>query len=1244
MFLLSKETQIGDSRQPPNIEKMMESLLETTSISLGGIDVLFNRRVIHDSISKASISSKRRRQLSMSFKKYWGSPNENSFLASYLSLRQCGVSIENLIGVDVGSTRVHTSQGWCRFRHLLGLSDAVHLSMFNLNISVSFPLKVQRKVRSVSKKHFQGAYRSDFLTFRYGHDVPNPSFRRPKIRFSRFLDLSPGKDPLANGTVVLNRSTTKDRRYRLICHYLRVFPRGKLEKEYVKIIKNSLVDEFSLQLEQERPDIPEGRVPLFPEITQKKLDKRFSKDRRGRARFYKNLLEAKSLCAPVGDDMIIEAYRKHKASLCRDESEVLPVPEEFLKELYDYGRRVGKFVSRRYDPYSTKLPNQRATVESNRKMGGARSALSGSLEIQKGALYQSLLAGTTRPEPFVVGLFGPPGSGKTTSVVNLVDQLGGLLFGCNDRKELVYSRSCSTKHWDGYRGQPIVVLDDFGQDLADRSDLVEFEQLVSTNEYILPMANLEEKGQRFVSPLIIVTSNMAFGSIIKSSQNSSVVEDDLAVWRRFHFPIRLLRDQDTGARLLHEYQAPHSFMSQPRQWTYKYLAPTFPQHYVGFQGHESVSDPKNFPEEKYVRLDSPFRNIDHVGTNVFSRFRTHMDFHCQELSGTWRQVISCLRVNSNAEDLRPFHSVFAERVKTPYLENDVSISQIFHSFPPYRAPRVQAVALPEPLKVRMITKAEAETKCLQPLQRALFEYLKSQPQFVLTHGVKFTNDSDFDEKLEWIERIEKCIQEIQSLRKEGDLWLSGDYTAATDNFPLSVTNALVEGILSQIDHEPTKRWVRYEVSPHTIEYPHGLGSGKQTSGQLMGSLLSFPLLCFLNDFIVSRSGVEKGKYLINGDDIVALGQSEFISTWRRDAPKVGLSLSLGKNFIDEHFCTVNSQLFYDAKVQHTGKVSLSTRYGKSISNCFSEMQFYYGTHPELKREFIRRNLLELRKTPRSLSVPIDRGGLGRVFGEDLKSSRHAVDVYLTDYLRSFSRSLPVPGLSHLRAMRIPIGILTDEDIDLAGSPVENTILELLGSLETNPKAPDPDVSTDLTFSQLKSSCELAVKCDSRRVNQLRSRSIRRFPPLDHVRYRTIFVEKGKVGFLKERVISLALNLLLTKVDFGLEDDPDIAFNVIHQEFLDDCDPLFGEQVIRDMVNVSFDIDSSEPGDDKVSSSEAFQRNPMTDLVDIVNQHSGEKSVDYSDYEHQILDLEPRIVQKSGGPRDLVLLLGGNIEE
>jgi hypothetical protein len=324
---------------------------------------------------------------------------------------------------------------------------------------------------------------------------------------------------------------------------------------------------------------------------------------------------------------------------------------------------------------------------------------------------------------------------------------------------------------------------------------------------------------------------------------------------------------------------------------------------------------------------------------------------------------------------------------------------------------VKAQALPEPLKVRMITVAESDTKVLQPFQMALWRYLSTQSQFCLTNGVKELENFE-DETLPWIYRIEEVIKRIY---QRGDLldeplWLSGDYTAATDNFPMWVTEALVEGILSEIKHEPTRRWVRWEISPHEMRYPKGV-TGIQTSGQLMGSLLSFPLLCFLNDFVMKESGFDPLSYLVNGDDVVAFSQIEEINQWKELAPRVGLSLSIGKNFIDPDFCTVNSQLFFRGEVKHTGKVNCQTRVGQTIGYTFQEAQFYWGVTPEIKENFLIRNWTELRKTPRSLHFSTQHGGLGIIdthHGLKIDAGLHK-RVYLYDCLYRFSKVHPVEG-------------------------------------------------------------------------------------------------------------------------------------------------------------------------------------------------------------------------------------------
>jgi hypothetical protein len=930
------------------------------------------------------------------------------------------------------------------------------------------------------------------------------------------------------------------------------------------MIKENLVDLFCEKTGQERPSLSYGKIKLFPDMTQSKLDSLFRSDRPGCVRFYKNILESKSVCAPVGNDMISEAYDKHYESLCRPEGQVLDVPQEYLQKLFQYGKNVGKFVRQVYRPNRTKLPNTRATVEKSRMAGGAREALSANFELQKGPLHLSLMEGVSRLEPYVIGLFGEPGCGKTTTVVRLVSFLHASLFPGAKREELVYSRSCSSKYWDGYKGQPIVIMDDIGQDVVDRSDLVEFEQLVSVNPYVLPMAHLEEKGRKFTSPIIITTSNMVYASSLRNIQGFTV-EDERAFWRRFHCPILVNRNYmvtEIGEGISARTSEPSRYFLASPRWQVR--VETFGQHFRDYRRQPLPKTENILPSfhrglttAGYYLYEDGFPGITEMGCHIVKQFRSHVDFHDRSLSGQWRQVISCFNARVN-QSLAPFYTFRVKEKDIATDPEDVTVSVSFPEFPPFHPPRVDAVAIPEPLKVRMITKAEGETKCLQPFQRALFQYLKSRPQFSLTHGVSWSESEEFSEKLEWIYRIQGEIESIRSHEKSGDLWLSGDYTAATDNFPLSVTNALVEGILSQIDHEPTKAWVRYEVSPHIIRYPDGR-EGQQTSGQLMGSLLSFPLLCFLNDFIVSESGFEEGKYRINGDDVVALGPQSVIDAWRKNAPKVGLDLSIGKNFIDPHFCCVNSQLFYDGKVQHTGKVSLQTRFGKTLSRCFCESQFYYGLSEELRSEFIRRNIVELRKSPRSLDIPVTHGGLGLLFsGRPGVDWKLATRVYIRDYLQPFSSSQPVPGFDYLRALRVPVGIFSDDELELGGGEAEeNKIFDTLLSLNLDPA---DAVNSELTTVGFHQDEKKYFQGDNERpINQLIHLPLKEFPDLGTLRTKVVFIQKHKVGFLKQRVQYLALRLLVDHIRNGGSNlDPEEEFVEIQRSVLEQNDPLFSD--------------------------------------------------------------------------------------
>jgi hypothetical protein len=868
-----------------------------------------------------------------------------------------------------------------RVKHILGLSDAVDQAMSNFGMTVSFPT-FKTGVVSPGQTHISNA--------RIFSSVAIKPFAQIAFRFQR------------------KSLRTRTRRFDLILHYLRTFPKNLEECEYVKVIKLSLTGAFSQNAEQELPKgFSELGIPLFPAVTQKKIDRVLSANREKRIQFYFNLQQSKALCSPVGEDMIENAYAQHFKSLCRDESETIPKDMELFEKIKTYGRKVGKEVNYLYDPYSTSYPNAKSSIEQNQLKGGNRSALklNGTLTRFNSHPILGLSEGQVRLEPYVVGLFGPPASGKTTLVATLVHRLKQLLAPDMSREDFSYSRSCATKHWDGYNGQPVVILDDFGQGLDDRSDLAEFMTLVSINDYVLPMAELSEKGTKFTSPIIITTSNMQFGSKrVCGSSNGDVLEDPIALWRRFDLPLLVEKGVPLSvAQYAVEITSAQSMFYEKKHKTCTPL-------YVG-----------NWPLSGRAANDMTITNNHtfvrklmkcELARTIFAELNDKFDYHRLTFHDSWAQKIASKHVTYQKFQEGPIWDPLVQDIdnETCY-PNAQRVYLDFPAHPPDHSPIVKAQALAEPLKVRMITVGECDTKVLQPLQMALFQYLTTKPQFCLTNGVK-TLENFEDETLPWIYRIEEVIQRIRerSHLTENPLWLSGDYTAATDNFPMWATEALIEGILESIDHEPTKRWVRWEVSSHEMRYPKGV-QGVQTSGQLMGSLLSFPLLCFLNDFVMQESGFDPLSYLVNGDDVVACDEIALIENWKKLAPRVGLSLSIGKNFIDPEFCTVNSQLFYNGNVLHTGKVSCQHRLGQTIGYTFQESQFYWGATPEIKENFLTRNWTVLKDTPRSLHFSTDHGGLGLVDtpkGFQFDAGLHK-RVYLYDCLHRFSQVHRVPG-------------------------------------------------------------------------------------------------------------------------------------------------------------------------------------------------------------------------------------------
>jgi hypothetical protein len=172
-------------------------------------------------------------------------------------------------------------------------------------------------------------------------------------------------------------------------------------------------------------------------------------------------------------------------------------------------------------------------------------------------------------------------------------------------------------------------------------------------------------------------------------------------------------------------------------------------------------------------------------------------------------------------------------------------------------------------------------------------------------------------------------------KKSGKWIASGDFAAATDNIKIELTKLCLEAMINKILSEQTAfnhstkeereltvaayRRVLYE---HLIEYPNkeaNLEPVAQVNGQLMGSNLSFPILCIIN-LVTYWLSVEPQivdfrdlNVLVNGDDIMFKCYPKQYTNWMETLHEAGLSPSAGKNFFHWKYGTVNSALFYQEK-------------------------------------------------------------------------------------------------------------------------------------------------------------------------------------------------------------------------------------------------------------------------------------------------------------------------------------------
>jgi hypothetical protein len=166
---------------------------------------------------------------------------------------------------------------------------------------------------------------------------------------------------------------------------------------------------------------------------------------------------------------------------------------------------------------------------------------------------------------------------------------------------------------------------------------------------------------------------------------------------------------------------------------------------------------------------------------------------------------------------------------------------------------------------------------------------------------------------EWLIRGDVKVEDYQRLTGEAP-FVSGDYSAATDNLNLDLVLAVVEEIGSFL---PKRLGEALRNSFFNLEVTAEKGKRglKLVRGSLMGSRMSFVVLCLINRVLFDISqGVRTYKtpekpVLINGDDIAFRATSEEVDRWEFFCQLGGFVVNRQKTHVSCRYVEINSHPF-----------------------------------------------------------------------------------------------------------------------------------------------------------------------------------------------------------------------------------------------------------------------------------------------------------------------------------------------
>lgn len=221
-------------------------------------------------------------------------------------------------------------------------------------------------------------------------------------------------------------------------------------------------------------------------------------------------------------------------------------------------------------------------------------------------------------------------------------------------------------------------------------------------------------------------------------------------------------------------------------------------------------------------------------------------------------------------------------------------------------PCAQVYGICEPLKVRIITKGPAPLYWrAKPLQRAIWGAMKEMSVFRLIGRPIAADDL-----------VDTCKEAYMA---------SVDYSAATDGVSQGLGKRILWAILTHKESR-LSLWAidagMTAFGSHRLEYPvDEVDDAVQSNGQLMGSIMSFVVLCLLN-LLTARlaslvTGFEPVDLLINGDDMCySCPSPRYWEVQCRIAKLIGLEPSVGKCYLSKHCVSMNSVMFHRDRSGH----------------------------------------------------------------------------------------------------------------------------------------------------------------------------------------------------------------------------------------------------------------------------------------------------------------------------------------